>query len=53
MLLRGVARFCELRGLTTVATVEMKTDLVGGTSEGFLDLLQLLGNFKQLILCVY
>lgn len=35
------------------ATAEIKADLVGGTSEGLLGFIQLLGDFKQLILCVY
>lgn len=50
---RGVARFCELRGLMAAATAEIKADLVGGTGEGLLGFIQLLGDFKQLILCVY
>ena len=35
------------------ATAEIKADLVGGTGEGLLGFIQLLGDFKQLILCVY
>ena len=46
VLLRRVARLCELRGLIAVAAAEMKADLVGGTGEGLLGFFKLFGGFE-------
>ncbi len=54
MLLRCVARFCELRGFVAAAAAatEMDADLVCGTSEGLLGFVKLFGDFEKLTLCI-
>jgi len=52
VILRHVAKFCELRGLIVAAAAEMEADLVGGICEGLLGGAKLFGSFEQLVLCI-